>query len=52
MVDPLIHPHNEYLGLGVDPAQRQTAYRSLFKTALSDDQLLDIRSHLQQQRAL
>ena len=52
MNDPLIHPHKEYLRLGVDPAQRQTAYRSLFRTALNDDQLLDIRSHLQQQRAL
>jgi putative transposase len=50
--DPLIHPHAEYLGLGTDAQQRQMAYRALFKTALSDDQLLDIRTHLQQQRAL
>jgi putative transposase len=50
--DPLIRPHDEYLALGVDAAQRQAAYRSLFKNALSDDQLLDIRVHLQQQRAL
>jgi putative transposase len=48
----LIHPHSEYVGLGQDPVERQVAYRALFKTALSDDQLLDIRAHLQQQRAL
>lgn len=50
--DPLIHPHDEYLALGVEPTDRHAAYRELFKTALSDDQLLDIRTHLQQQRAL
>ncbi|GLQ50640.1 hypothetical protein GCM10010872_20890 [Dyella flava] len=50
--DPLIHPHSEYLALDADATQRLEAYRELFKTALSDDQLLDIRSHLQQQRAL
>jgi putative transposase len=50
--DPLIHPPDEYLGLGIESAERQAAYRMLFKTALSDDQLRDIRAHLQQQRAL
>jgi putative transposase len=50
--DPLIHPHEEYLGLGANVQQRQIAYRDLFKAALSDEQLLDIRAHLQQQRAL
>jgi putative transposase len=52
MSDPLVQPHNEYLGLGADTTERQSAYRLLFKAALSDDQLLDIRIHLQQQRAL
>jgi len=50
--DPLIKPHREYLALDADPAQRLEAYRALFKSALSDDQLLDIRAHLQQQKAL
>jgi putative transposase len=50
--DLLLHPHEEYLALGVDAAQRQAAYRSLFENVLSDDQLLEIRAHLQQQRAL
>lgn len=50
--NPLIHPHAEYLNLGRSAEERQAAYRELFKAALSDDQLLDIRTHLQQQRAL
>ncbi|QRN52048.1 transposase [Dyella caseinilytica] len=50
--DPLIHPHEEYLRLGTDPEQRQAAYQALFREAISDDQLNDIREHLQQQRAL
>jgi putative transposase len=41
MSDSLIHPHKEYLCLGADTAERQSAYRSLLKAALSDDQLLD-----------
>jgi putative transposase len=52
VTDPLIHFHHEYLAIDANAAQRLEAYRALFKTALSDDQLLDIRAHLQQQRAL
>jgi putative transposase len=50
--DPLIHPHPEYSALGSDALLRQIAYRELFKLALSDDRLQEIRGHLQQQRAL
>ncbi|GLQ88373.1 transposase [Dyella flagellata] len=50
--DPLVHPHSAYLNLGMNAEERQAAYRELFKEALSDDQLLDIRTYLQQQRAL
>jgi putative transposase len=50
--DALLHPHPEYLSLSSDPEQRRTAYRDLFRSAISDDRLLEIRSTLQQQRAL
>lgn len=50
--DPLIQPHPEYLALAALPEQRQAAYRDLFLNVISDDRLEQIRSHLQQQRAL
>lgn len=50
--DSLITPHPLYLALGVSPSLRQDAYRALFKSALGDDELADIRNHAQQQKAL
>lgn len=50
--DRLISPHLLYLGLGANAGLRQSAYRALFKHALGDDDLADIREHVQQQRAL
>ena len=38
-----IRPHEEYLRLGHDAAQRQGAYLDLFRTAISDDDLRQIR---------
>ena len=48
----LITPHREYLALGTTPDARQAVYRDLFKQAISDDRLKEIRDHIQQQRAL
>lgn len=50
--DPLITPHPEYLALGATPEARQSAYRALFERAIGDDAMNDIRSHVQQQKAL
>jgi putative transposase len=50
--DPLITPHAAYLSLAATPGARQTAYRSLFAHAISDDEMVDIRAHVQQQKAL
>lgn len=50
--DPLIIPHAVYLAIDPVPDARRTAYRALFKSAISDDDMADIRVHLQQQKAL
>jgi putative transposase len=38
-----LKPHNEYLCLGRNDADRQAAYRQLFKAAISGNDLTDIR---------
>lgn len=50
--DALLHPHPDYLSLASDPELRQAAYRDLFRYTIGDDRLQEIRTHLQQQRAL
>lgn len=50
--DRLITPHPYYLALGNDAASRQAAYRTLFAQAIGEDELADIRAHVQQQKAL
>lgn len=50
--DARLTPHAGYLALGRDAGDRETAYRRLLMEALSDDVLADIRSHMQQERAL
>lgn len=50
--DAAVIPHAEYLRLGADLSERCIAYRHLFKDALSDDRLAEIRAYVQQQRAL
>jgi putative transposase len=41
----LVVPYNEYLSLGAAPKKRQTAYRALFKTRISEQTLEDIREY-------
>jgi putative transposase len=41
--DDLITPHPLYLGLAIEPGLRQKRYQALFKQALTDQQLSDIR---------
>jgi putative transposase len=50
--DPILTPHLAYTSLGTTEAERSNAYRALLREALSDDDLLAIRTYLQQQRAL
>ena len=41
--DKLVQPHSEYLRLGKNKEERQSAYRGLFKTHISERALDDIR---------
>lgn len=50
--DPLLTPHPAYLRLAGDAGQRGVAYQAVVRESLSDGELADIRSYLQQQRAL
>lgn len=52
VADPLLTPHPAYLALGSTPGQRAVAYRTLLAQALPDEQVTEIRTFLQQQRAL
>jgi len=51
-LNPLLRPHPDYLTLGATREQRQSAYRALFADVLRQAQIDDIRTYLQQQRAL
>jgi len=42
--DPLVTPHERYLALDRDACTRQAAYRALFRAALPDSVLADIRN--------
>ena len=50
--DPLITPHAAWLELDRDPVQRTVVYRALFSEALTAETVAEIRTYLQQQRAL
>ena len=50
--DPRLTSHAGYLALGRDAGEREMAYRGVLMEALSDDLIADIRSHMQQERAL
>ena len=50
--DARLTPHAGYLALGCHANEREMAYRRVLMEALSDDVLADIRSHMQQERAL
>jgi putative transposase len=49
--DPLITPHAQYMALGSAQEERLAAYRGLVDEVIDEDQLVEIRSYLQQQRA-
>lgn len=50
--DVRLTPHPGYLALGRDAGERRATYRCLLMEAITDDVLADIRSHMQQERAL
>lgn len=43
-VDYNVTPHSEYLALGASPIERQTAYRDLFNTHITEKTIDEIRS--------
>jgi len=51
-VNRMVTPHPLYLQLGPTPAARQAAYHALFSSALADEDLDNIRIHVQQQKVL
>jgi len=50
--DPLIVPHSQYIALGSIQEQRLRAYRQLFVHDIDGECLKEIRTYIQQQRAL
>lgn len=50
--DPLLTPHEEYIALGRVDAERQTAYRALFRPELDNEAISDIRRALDQSQPL
>jgi putative transposase len=50
--DPLIVPHSQYLALNSIVEERLRAYRQLFSHDLDSECLKEIRTYIQQQRAL
>jgi putative transposase len=51
-IDSLLTPHPAYAALGETDAERGAVYAALLREAVAEDELLAIRAHLQQQRAL
>ena len=51
-VDPLVTPHATFLQLDYEPQGRAQAYRTWLQEGVGEDELLTIRAHLQQERAL
>jgi len=49
--NPLIRPHASYLSLGADPLERCNAYHAFVLQAIPEEELEDIRLHLQRQHA-
>jgi putative transposase len=50
--DPLLTPHEVYAALGQSDAERQAAYRALFRPELDDEAISDIRRALDQSQPL
>ena len=50
--DALTTPGHEYLALGASDSERQAAYRQMFGTPPSDDDMDQVRQHLRHERPL
>jgi putative transposase len=51
-LDPAITPHDTYLALAPDPAQRGALYSQWLRQGINEEDLNAVRAHLQQERAL
>jgi putative transposase len=49
--DPLVTPHACFMAMGDTRQLRAEAYRTWLEQGVSDDELIAIRRHLQQERA-
>ncbi len=52
MDDPLATPHPSFLAQDIDPQRHTHAYRTWLREGVGDDELENIRAHLQQERTL
>ena len=52
VVDPLVVPHSVFLALGCTSVERGKAYEKWLCAGMGEDELLRIRSYIQQQRAM
>lgn len=50
--DPLVTPHPCFVAMANTPLERADVYGAWLKQGISDDELIAIRQHLQQERAL
>ena len=50
--DPIVTPHAVHLGSAPDPVTRGALHRDWLRQGISDEDLRDIRMHMQQERAL
>lgn len=50
--DPLITPHPLYLALGQNPVERASQYRAWLDAGIAPEELLQLRTYAQQERAL
>jgi putative transposase len=49
--DPLLTPHDAFIRFGADAAARGESYARWLADGIADDQLVDIRRHVAQERA-
>lgn len=49
--DPIVRTHPVYQALAATTEERRAAYRELVREAVNDEDITDIRSHLQRQHA-
>ena len=50
--DPVVSPHAVFLDLGKDRSSRLSSYRALLSEPVTENEISNIRAHLNQEKAL